>query len=59
MSLPYRGPLLVATAAEAARIDELLHTELGTDYEQPGDAALAHKCRCVKAADSRWKQPTR
>lgn len=56
MSLPYHGPVLMATAAEAQRIWELLQQRPVLTRLEDG---LLAKCLAVLNADPRWKQPTR
>lgn len=53
---PYRGPLMVVTIPEAARVLALLDWSVLPDQE-PGDAILRAKCAAALAADPSWRRP--
>ncbi len=54
MSLPYTGPVLVATRADAARILSALYGSPRTDLTA---AALIRKCEAVLNSDPRHQEP--
>ena len=54
MSLPYHGPVLVATRADAARILSALY---GAPTNDTTAQALMEKCRAVLNSDPRYREP--